>query len=147
MSILNTTLILIMLAGMSLVANLVGYNNSIIDAAPGMALLVAMSLAGILMAKVFPAIPAAAYVVTLACVLTYPTFPGAATMSAYISKVNFMSLTTPILAYAGISIGKDLDAFKETGWRIVVLACIVFVGTFIGSAIIAELILRYLGQI
>jgi hypothetical protein len=72
---------------------------------------------------------------------------GAAFINAAMTKVSFMSLTTPILAYAGIAIGKDLGVFKKSGWRIVVLACAVFIGTFIGSAIIAELVLRLLGQI
>ena len=40
-----------------------------------------------------------------------------------------------------------MDAFKKTGWRIVVLACVIFVGTYLGSAIIAEVILKALGQI
>lgn len=148
MSIRDTIIVLCIVGAMSLVGNLVGYNNSFIDAAPGMAFLIAVSLIGILMGKYLPGgIPAAAYVVTLACILTYPSVPGSATFNAWMTKVNFMSLTTPILAYAGISIGKDLDAFKTTGWRIVILACVVFTGTFIGSAMIAEIILRYLGQI
>ena len=61
--------------------------------------------------------------------------------------VGFVSLCTPILAYAGVSIGKDMDAFKHTGWRIVVLSCVIFVGTYIGSAVIAQGILKSLGQI
>jgi putative effector of murein hydrolase LrgA (UPF0299 family) len=51
------------------------------------------------------------------------------------------------LAYAGVAIGKDLDDFAKSGWRIVVVACVVFIGTYIGSAIIAQAILKYLGQI
>lgn len=58
-----------------------------------------------------------------------------------------MALCTPILAYAGVSIGKDLDDFAKTGWRIVLVAIVVFVGTYIGSAIIAQAILQYMGQI
>ena len=68
-------------------------------------------------------------------------------MNAYIAKVNFLALTTPILAYAGIGIGKDMDAFLKSGWRIFIVACAVFFGTFLGSAIIAEVILKMLGQI
>jgi Ca2+/H+ antiporter len=68
-------------------------------------------------------------------------------MSAAIAKVNFMSLTTPILAYAGISIGKDLDMFKKAGWRLVIVACVVFTGTFLGSAVIAQALLKLMGQI
>jgi len=56
-------------------------------------------------------------------------------------------LCTPILAYAGVAIGKDLDAFAKTGWRIVVLSCSIFIGTYVGSAVIAQLILKAMGQI
>jgi len=113
-----------------------------------MAILILISLVGIAMARFLPGgLPAVLYVVTLACIMTYPSFPLATQINAYIAKVNFLSLTTPILAYAGIAIGKDLDAFKQTGWRIVVLACVVFTGTFIASTVIAEVTLRFLGQI
>ncbi len=148
MSMANNFLVLLIVGALSLVANLVGYKNAIIDAAPGMAILIAITLAGMIMAKALPGgIPAVAYVVTLGCIMTYPGVPGAAYINACMTKVSFLSLTTPILAYAGIAIGKDLDAFKRTGWRIVVLACVVFTGTFLASTVIAELTLRVLGQI
>jgi hypothetical protein len=147
MKLLHSFIVLLIIGAMSLVANFIGYKNPIIDALPGMLILIALAIAGILLARVFPKIPAAAYIVTLGCIITYPRVPGAAFINAAIAKVNFMSLTTPILAYAGIAIGKDLGSFKKSGWRIVVLACIVFIGTFIGSAIIAEIVLRLLGQI
>ena len=147
MKFVHSVIVLLIVGALSLVANLVGYKNSIIDALPGMIVLIAIALAGILLAKVFPKIPAAAYIVTLGCILTYPAVPGAAFINEAMTKVSFMSLTTPILAYAGIAIGKDLGVFKQSGWRIVILACVVFVGTFIGSAIIAEVVLKILGQI
>ena len=68
-------------------------------------------------------------------------------INGYVKNVGFVALCTPILAYAGVSIGKDLDAFAKTGWRIVILAIVVFVGTYIASAIIAQCILKALGQI
>ncbi|MEE3455749.1 MAG: DUF340 domain-containing protein, partial [Succiniclasticum sp.] len=73
--------------------------------------------------------------------------PCAAAISAAVSKVGFMQLCTPILAYAGVAICKDLDVFAESSWRIVVVSCVVFIGTYIGSAIIAQLILKAIGQI
>lgn len=116
----ETTLVLIITAFLSLVANALSSNIPFLDAVPGMVILIAISLAGIIAARVLPGgIPAVAYITTLGC----------------------------ILAYAGISIGKDMDAFKKTGWRIVVLACVIFIGTYLGSAVIAEVILKALGQI
>lgn len=148
MKIKDSLFILILMGILSLVANMVGPKNNIIDALPGMAILVLIAILGIVLAKIIPGkIPAVAYIVTLACILTYPGVPGAATISKYMAKVDFLSLTTPILAYVGISIGKDLDSFKKSGWRIIIVSCFVFVGTYLGSAIIAQVILKALGQI
>lgn len=79
--------------------------------------------------------------------MTIPGFPGSDIVNLYVKKVGFLALCTPILAYAGVAIGKDLDAFAKSGWRICLLAIVVFVGTYIASAIIAQAILKYLGQI
>ena len=113
-----------------------------------MIFLIAISIIGVICAKVIPVkIPAVAYVVTIGCIVTIPGFPGATIFNAWAQKVNFLALTTPILAYAGISIGKDLGMLKKTGWRILIVSCIVFIGTYIGSTIIAQLILKLIGEI
>ena len=49
-----------------------------------------------------------------------------------------MALTTPILAYAGLSIAKDIPAFKRLGWRIVVTSLLANTGTFIFAVLIAH---------
>ena len=148
MNLKETLGVLLLVGALSLVANFIGYKHSFAAALPGMLILIGISIAGIALGKVMPGgVPAVAYVVTLGCILTYPAVPGADYINEAMKKVNFLALTTPILAYAGIAIGKDLDALKKLGWRIVVVACVVFVGTYIGSAIIAQLLLKALGQI
>ncbi|HOB10804.1 MULTISPECIES: hypothetical protein [Acetomicrobium] len=140
--------VLIIIGAITLVGNLVGANIPMIDAIPGMIFLIAISIIGVICAKVIPVkIPAVAYVVTIGCIVTIPGFPGATIFNAWAQKVNFLALTTPILAYAGISIGKDLGMLKKTGWRILIVSCIVFIGTYIGSTIIAQLILKLIGEI
>ncbi|MFY9430880.1 MAG: hypothetical protein WAP11_06430 [Acetomicrobium sp.] len=140
--------VLIIIGVITLVGNLVGANIPMIDAIPGMIFLIAISIIGVICAKVIPVkIPAVAYVVTIGCIVTIPGFPGATIFNAWAQKVNFLALTTPILAYAGISIGKDLGMLKKTGWRILIVSCIVFIGTYIGSTIIAQLILKLIGEI
>ncbi len=148
MKLKDSIIILLICAGISIVGNLVGYKVNIIEAIPGMLILVGIAVAGIVLAKVIPLkIPSVAYIVTLSTILTIPGVPGAAIISAYVAKVNFLALATPILAYAGIYTGKNIDSLKKTGWRIVILAVFVMIGTYIGSAIIADIILRLLGQI
>ena len=43
--------------------------------------------------------------------------------------------------------GKDLDTFKQQGVSIVIISLFAFIGTYVGSAIIAEVILRATGVI
>lgn len=148
MKLKDSIIILLITAAISVVGNYVGYKVNMIEAIPGMLILVLIAAIGIVLAKVIPfKIPSVAYIVTLSTILTVPGVPGAATISNLVSKVNFLALATPILAYAGIYTGKNLDALKKTGWRIVVLSIFVMVGTYLGSAIIADVLLKALGQI
>ena len=148
MKIKDTIIILAIVSVMSLFSNVLGTKATIVESIPGLLILGAIALVGMLASKYIPGgIPAAAWVVTLGCILTIPGVPGAEFVNAQVKHVGFVSLCTPILAYAGVSIGKDLDDFAKTGWRIVVLSCVVFIGTYIASAIIAQVILKALGQI
>ncbi len=115
-------------------------------AVPGFLVLLAIIAGGVLIAHIIPwkGLPAVAYIVTLGCIVTVPGFPGAEVMTEYVSKISFIGLCTPILAYAGLAVGKDIDVLKTQGWKIVVVGLFVFVGTFIGSAIIAEIVLRFM---
>ena len=148
MKIKDTIIVLAIVMFMSLFSNVLGTKANIMESIPGLLILAVIAFIGMLCAKYLPGhIPAAAWVVTLGCIVTIPGFPGSDIVNGYVKNVGFVALCTPILAYAGVSIGKDLDAFAKTGWRIVALAIVVFVGTYIGSAIIAQGILKYLGQI
>lgn len=147
MKIKDSAIILLITAFISLIANFVK-GTSPIEALPGMLILVAVSVLGIALAKIIPfKIPNVAYIVTLATIITVPGVPGAAIVSEYVAKVDFLALCTPILAYAGIYTGKNIDSLKKTGWRIFVLAVIVMTGTYVGSAIIANVVLKLIGQI
>lgn len=140
--------ILVICGIVSLAANVVGTKFGFVEAIPGMVILIALAFIGIWLGKVLPGgIPGVAYVVTIACILTYPALPTAAPISEAVKKVGFLQLCTPLLAYAGIAICKDLDIFAKSSWRIVVVSCVVFIGTYIGSAAIAQAILKAIGQI
>lgn len=136
------------------------YVDSVVRSLPGMAILIGFTLAGILCKRYIPIqLPAAAYIVTIGCILSIPGAPGSTgpvsqfmnglsgTIMKYVNEISFMSLTTPVLAYAGLSLAKDLDALKESGWKLIVVSIFVFIGTFLGSAIIADIVLRMTGQI
>ena len=140
--------VLLITGAMSLVANTVGTKNELAQAILGMLILIAIAFAGMWLGRVLPGhIPGAAYIVTIGCILTYPGFPGADFINASVKNVGFLQLCTPILAYAGIAICKDLDVFVKSSWRIVLVSVVVFIGTYIGSAIIAQCILQFMGQV
>ncbi|WP_129598010.1 DUF340 domain-containing protein [Anaerophilus nitritogenes] len=144
----NTLFVLIIISILSLVSNFIGYHTSIIESIPGMIILVIICLAGVALSKIIPLkIPSVAYIVLIGCMVTFPYFSFASTISTMVEKVNFLSLTTAILAYTGISIGKDLDAFAKSSWKIIFLSCFIFIGTYISSAIISQIILKLTNQI
>nr|WP_241633917.1 DUF340 domain-containing protein [Fusobacterium gastrosuis] len=148
MTLFNNLIILLITGFLTLVGNFVGPKINPIEALPGMFILIAIAFVGIVLAKVIPVkIPSVAYIVTIATVLTIPGGPIAEIVSVYTAKVNFLALCTPILAYAGIYTGKNIDSLKKTGWKILVLGLFVILGTYLGSAIIAQIILKMLGQI
>jgi hypothetical protein len=105
----------------------------------GMAIIVGVVLAGYgLYLFTESKVPAVVWVSLVGIILTYPDFPMAATVAALTGKINFLALATPILAFAGLSIAKDVPAFRRLGWRIVVTSLAANAGSFIGATIIAE---------
>lgn len=55
-----------------------------------------------------------------------------------INAVDFLSITTPILTYAGISVANRLGDLRKLSWKIAVTGIFVFIGTYLGSAMLAQ---------
>jgi DUF3100 family protein len=83
-------------------------------------------------------LPAVIWVSLIGMLMTYPSMPYAADFASLTGKINFLALATPILAFAGLSIAKDVPAFRLLGWRIVVVSLMANAGTFLGAALIAQ---------
>ncbi|WP_077565820.1 hypothetical protein [Paenibacillus ihbetae] len=79
-------------------------------------------------------------IVSLICCLISDVFVDA------IANVNFLSITTPILAFAGISVADRLADLRKTSWRVAIVAVFVFTGTYVGSALLSELGLYLSGK-
>ena len=138
----------LMCAALSVVANLI-QGVALEPTLIGIAVLLAIVFGGVVIYKLiykltgWKGLPTVAYICALGTIVTIPDFlPFAAFVGQYAGKVSFLGLCTPILAYAGLAVGKDMEMFKKLGWKIVVVGLFVFVGTFVGSAVIAELVLR-----
>jgi hypothetical protein len=92
-------------------------------------------------------LPTFAYATIIPFLLSMPFMPTADWILSITGQVEFLGTTTPILAFAGISVGNKIGILKKLSWRIVIVAFAAFVGTFFGSAIIAQIVLSIQGII
>ncbi|NMM53779.1 hypothetical protein [Paenibacillus aquistagni] len=79
-------------------------------------------------------------IISLVCCLMFE-FPIKA-----IQAVDFLSITTPVLTFAGISVANRLVDLRRTSWRVGIVAIFVFLGTYLGSALLSELGLAIAGK-
>lgn len=139
---------LVLIGIMTTVGNVIGYNMPAGEAAIGYAIMLIITLAGAGLTHIIPLkLPMVFWVSIVALLSTAPISPLAPTITYYAGKVDFLALCTPILAYAGLAIGKDLEEFKKMSWKIIVVALAVYTGTFLCASIIAEIMLRFEGII
>lgn len=134
-------LVWIIVGAFSLLGNWISTKTSPLDpmALAGMAIIVAVVLCGYVLYRLtFRKLPAVIWVSVIGMLLTFPEFPTAAPIVSLTGKINFLAFTTPILAFAGLSIAKNMPAFRKLGWRIVVVSFAANGGTFIGATLIAQ---------
>lgn len=142
-------MLFIIISFMVVIGNWVGYDVMPLDALPGILVLVIISLIGLILHKINPykGIPSIAYIGILAFIISIPSVPGSEQIVEWTAKVNLLAIATPILAYAGISIGRSWNDFAKLGWKTIIVGMFVLLGTFLGSAVIAEILLRIQGII
>ncbi|MFA6670035.1 MAG: hypothetical protein WCS98_05255 [Bacillota bacterium] len=141
--------ILIIVGILILIGQRIGYGISIIEAIPGIILVIAVAMFSLIIKELTPNLkfPAFAWASLTALVLSMPFMPTADWFLGHTNNVNFLGTTTPILAFAGISVGNRIEQFKKLSWKVLIVAVMVFIGTFFGSAIIAQIILKLQGII
>lgn len=146
---LDWLLMLLIFGVLTLIINTLSYNNSIIESIPGMLVLIVITFIGMLLARIIPLkIPAIIYISIIALVISLPVFGSVAEfVYTATNKISTLALCTVILAYSGVAIGKSWAEFKKMGWRGVVVTLCVILGTFLGSAIIANIVLKMQGLI
>lgn len=119
---------------------------------PGMLMLLVVVVLGCLLdqgaRKINIKLPPIIYISMLSILVGIPQIsPISAYYVAQINKINLLALCTPILAFAGISIGKDMDEFRKQGVGIVVASLLTIGGTYLGGVIVAQLMLKVTGVI
>lgn len=126
-----------------LLSNWVGQGVNPVSALPAMLILFACCIVGVLLKEVIPInVPAIAWISIVAILISLPQFPMSEYVLVETDKLGVLQLITPVLAYAGFAISQmEVNLFKKSGFKIVVVALLTFTGTFLGSAIIAQVML------
>jgi hypothetical protein len=129
----------IVTGALALIGNWLVYSNAPLDALPGLAIMLVTVAVGYMLYRLTGSrIPAVCWVSLAGMIATYPGVPYAGAIAAWTGKINFLALTTPMLAFAGLSIAKDIPAFRKLGWPIVVTSLMANAGTFLGATLIAQ---------
>lgn len=149
MKIVETVFLLILVAIIMAAGNTVGYQINFIDSLEAMAILVVISIVGFLISKlpILKKLPVILWVSVVAALVSSPLFPYDQQIVTITDNVSLLAVCTPVLAYAGLAIGKDLALFKSISWRIIPVSLAVFSGTFIFAALIAQVTLHWEGAI
>ena len=80
-------------------------------------------------------------------VLTLPISPISDFIVNAMSAYSFGLVGLPLLAFAGIAGGDQLEGFKKLSWKIVIVSFVVMASTYFGSAAISNIILSLKGMI
>ena len=147
---LEYTLVMLIIAAVALIGNWVSskFTASFAESLPGILILFGIAFVGTTLARLIPVkIPAVIWITVIGILLAIEGSPTAPYVTEAVGKIGLLPLATPVLAYAGVNIGKDWAEFKKIGWRGILVTLCVMVGTFVGSAVIANIILHAPGTI
>ncbi|AZT39685.1 hypothetical protein ELZ88_24465 (plasmid) [Salmonella enterica subsp. enterica serovar Karamoja] len=145
----SNTRIIIPCIFLVLIAQWVGKGMSPVAALPGALMMLAIILASLQIKAWLPGLPlpAFAWATLLALLLSIPYSPVSDVFMRYTNRIDFLATTTPLLAFAGLSVGNSLDKLKSLSWRIVIISLLVFTTAFFGAAFVAQFILKFQGII
>lgn len=142
--------LLLMVSVIIILTNVIGYKMPVKDSIIGVLLLSAISLVGLTISKFmsrFVKLPSMMYVSLLGLLLACPVSPVKDIVVETTTPVAFLAPATALGAFAGISLGKDLKDFTKMGWKLVLITLFVITGTFIFSALVADIVLKMTGAI
>ncbi|HLT99278.1 MAG TPA: DUF3100 domain-containing protein [Burkholderiaceae bacterium] len=124
---------------MVLIGNRIGFDVPMLEALPGVILIIlAVMIGDVIYHLTKRKLPAVCWISFVAMAMTFPATPYSAEVAALTGKVNFLALITPMLTFAGLSLAKDVPAFRRLGWRIVVVSLLANAGVFLAAAAIAQ---------
>lgn len=135
--------VLFIIAGLGIaVANLVGFQVGFFDSLPGIIVLLVISMLAVVCTKLIPLkLPIVAYCSLIGLLAACPVSPVREFVISSVGQINFTAPLTMVGAFAGISISDNIKMFAKQGWKMIIIGVFVMTGTFLGSALIAQVIL------
>ncbi|MGO2861544.1 MAG: DUF3100 domain-containing protein [Brevibacterium sp.] len=111
----------------------------------GYAVLVALVLLSMGLARLTRKISAVIWITTIGAYISSPWFFAGEWLTAQVASIDVLSIATVMLTLAGLSLGKDLSLLKEIGWKIIPVGLVAITASFMLSTFIAEFSLGYWG--
>lgn len=142
-------LVMLMVGAMILTGQFISKGVSIFTALPGMLIMIAAAMIAMMLKDLFPKsiFPAFGFATIIGLLLSIPGNPISDVFNEQVANINFMAITTPLLAFAGISVGNKIEELKAMSWKIVVISLIVFTTIFFACASIGHIVLKIQGVI
>ncbi|MDO4589646.1 MAG: hypothetical protein Q4B33_07245 [Fusobacterium sp.] len=140
---------LLILAGIGIaLANFVGFKVGFFESLPGIVVLLVVSLCAVVLSKIIPCrLPIVAYCSILGLLVASPISPINNFVIESVNKIQFTTPLTMVGAFAGLSMSNQIRSFAEQGWKMIIVSILVMTGTFVGSAIISQIVLSLTGAI
>lgn len=134
---------LVIVSLISVPLQLIATDLSLSSVLAGLLALYGLCVLGLLLTKYVPFyLPSVAWISLVGIALTLPFWPWFGWITGIVDGIDFLALAVPPLAYAGLAISKlELEVMRRSGWKILIVAILVFVGTYVGSAAIADFML------
>lgn len=141
----DNTKIIIPCIALVLLAQFIGKGMSVVESLPGAVVMFLVIIVSLQIKIWLPKVPlpAFAWATLIALLLSMPYSPVSHIFMSMTNKIDFLSTTTPLLAFAGLSVGNSIDKLKSLSWKIVIVSLVVFTSAFFGAAIVAQFILKF----
>ena len=128
----------------------VGLKMSFINTLPMALAITVVCMLSIVLKNVLPKkveLPTFAWAMILGLLISMGNTPVSRWIMAESGNLQFISTTTPILAFVGLSMVNQISELKKLSWRVVLISVFVFTFLFFICAGVAHLVMKVQGLI
>lgn len=122
---------------------------SVSDTLPGMFIMTCAAMVALILKDLFPKsiFPAFGWATIIGLLISMPYNPMSVFVNEHTKNISLIVISTPILAFAGVSVGNKINELKRMSWKIFLISCLVFTTIFFACASIAQIVLTLQGTI